>query len=107
MEPIKNKKTLNLGDVTSWFALCLERSHKTLMNVLHKPSPLVKLSLPASNTPQTLSNPATIPPTPKFSKESTISTGSTSSAASNEGHFVGAFIETAFQSIRKYLGGIP
>jgi hypothetical protein len=107
MNAIKNN-TLNLENVTSWPALRFERTYRALINVLYKPTSSAKPIIQPSNIAFTPPNQTTVPADPNFSKESTISTGSTSSAASKAEHFTekfaDAFIEASFESISRQLG---
>jgi hypothetical protein len=107
MDAIKNN-SLNLEDVTSWPALRFERTYKALIIVIYKPTSYAKPTVQPSNNPFTPPNQTTAPADPKFSKESAISIGSMSSAASKAEYFTekfaDAFIEASFESISRQLG---
>ena len=106
MNAIKND-TLDFEDLKSWPALLFVRAYDSLMNVLYKPIP----STPTpSNAPFTPPNQTTIPANPNFSKESSLSAASGSSAASKAEHFTqkfaDAFIEASFKAIQRSLDGL-
>ena len=100
-EAIKDE-TLDFEDLTSSLALRFERTYRALMDVLSKPNPL---SSSASYTPP---NHQLFPQTLNFSKKSTLSSVSTSSAASKAEHFIDrfadAFIEASFRLLGAFHG---
>jgi len=103
MGAIKNE-TLDFEDLNSWPALLFVRAYDSLMNVLYKPVPSAKPTSLPSNAPYTPPNQTTIPANPNFSKESTLSTTSTSSAASKAEHFTEKFAD-AFIQINLEISG--
>lgn len=110
MSAIKND-TLDFEDLNSWPALLFVRAYKSLMNVLYKSTPSSKPTPDPSTAPFTPPNQTSVPADPNFSKESALSADSASSAASKAEHFtekfIDAFVEASFESVRRYLGGLP